>query len=71
MKEATMSVERVSRIIATSPKGFEEAVAEGLKRANKTLRNLRRMDVVAQSVRLHLGKIQEYEVTLDITFVIE
>jgi dodecin len=71
MKEAPMSVERVSRIIATSPKGFEEAVTEGLKRANKTLRNLRRMDVVAQSVRLHLGKIQEYEVTLDITFVIE
>jgi len=66
-----MSVERVSRIIATSPKGFEEAVAEGLRRANKTLRNLRRMDVVAQSVRLHNGKIQEYEVTLDITFVIE
>jgi len=66
-----MSVERVSRIIATSPKGFEEAVTEGLKRANKTLRNLRRMDVVAHAVRLSQGKIQEYEVTLDITFVIE
>lgn len=66
-----MAVERVTRIVATSPKGFEEAIAEGLKRANRTLRNLRRIDVVAQAARLHQGKIQEYEVTLDITFILE
>ena len=66
-----MAVERVSRIVATSPKSFEEAIHEGLKRANKTLRNLRRMDVVSHAVRLNQGKIQEYEVTLDITFVLE
>ena len=66
-----MSVERVTRIIATSPKGFEEAIEEGLGRANKTLRNLQRIDVVSHAVRLRSGKIHEYEVTLDITFVIE
>jgi flavin-binding protein dodecin len=66
-----MAVERVSRIVATSPKSFEDAIHEGLKRANKTLRNLRRMDVVSHAVRLNQGRIQEYEVTLDITFVLE
>lgn len=66
-----MAVERVTRIVATSPKGFEEAINEGLKRANKTLRNLQRIDVVAQAARLQQGKIMEYEVTLDITFVLE
>jgi flavin-binding protein dodecin len=66
-----MGVERVSRITATSPTGFEEAINEGLERANRTLRNLKRMDVVSQAVRLHKGKIAEYEVTLDITFRLE
>jgi dodecin len=66
-----MGVERVSRIVATSPKGFDDAIHEGVKRANKTLRNLRRMDVVSHAVRLNQGKIQEYEVTLDITFILE
>ena len=66
-----MPVERISRITATSPKGFEEAIADGLARANKTLRNLKRMDVISQAVRLERGKIAEYEVTLDITFRLE
>ena len=66
-----MAVERVSRIVATSPDGFEDAIQEGLKRANKTLRNLLRIDVVSQAARLKKGEINEYEVTLDITFVLE
>jgi flavin-binding protein dodecin len=66
-----MAVERVTRITATSPKNFEDALNEGLKRANKTLRGLNRIDIVSQGVRLVNGKIREYEVTLDITFVLE
>jgi len=66
-----MGVERVSRIVATSPDGFEEAIHEGLSRANKTLRNIRRLDVVCQAARIVNGDIQEYEVTLDITFILE
>jgi hypothetical protein len=66
-----MAVERVTRITATSPKNFEDALNEGLKRANKTLRGLNRIDIVSQGVRLQSGKIKEYEVTLDITFVLE
>jgi len=66
-----MAVERVTRITATSSKNFEDALNEGLKRANKTLRGLNRIDIVSQGVRLQNGKIKEYEVTLDITFVLE
>jgi len=66
-----MSVERITRITATSAKSFDDALDEGLKRANKTLRGLNRIDIVSQGVRLHNGKIKEYEVTLDITFVLD
>jgi len=66
-----MAVERITRITATSSKDFEDALAEGLKRANKTLRGLTRIDILSHAVRLKEGKIKEYEVTLDITFVLE
>ncbi len=36
-----MSVARVTEISATSTKGFEDAVREGIKRATKTLRGVR------------------------------
>ncbi|MEW6637568.1 MAG: dodecin family protein, partial [Actinomycetota bacterium] len=35
-----MSVARVTEISAASPDGFEEAIREGIARANKTLRNI-------------------------------
>ena len=35
-----MAVARVTTIIGSSPKGWQDAVGEALKRANKTLRNL-------------------------------
>lgn len=66
-----MGVERITRITATASDGFEDAIQEGLKRANKTLRNLQRMDVVSHAVRLQNGEIREYEVVLDITFMLE
>ncbi len=67
-----MSVERVTRIVSTSPDGFEDAIRDGLNRAKRTLRNLRRLEVVSHAARLDVtGEINEYEVTLDITFVLE
>jgi len=36
-----MSVAKVSELSATSTKSFDAAIAEGIARANKTLRNVR------------------------------
>src|SRR5690606_21625942 len=36
-----MSVAKVTEIIASSPKGFDDAIASGIKRANKTLKHIR------------------------------
>jgi hypothetical protein len=35
-----MSIAKVSEIISSSSKSFEDAVQEGIKRANKTLENV-------------------------------
>ncbi|RJP70782.1 MAG: dodecin domain-containing protein [Candidatus Abyssobacteria bacterium SURF_17] len=66
-----MAVARVTEIIASSPKGFETAITEGLKRANKTLRGLTGIEVVAMKAKVENGKITEYRVQMNITFILE
>jgi dodecin len=67
-----MSVARVTEIIASSPKGFDDAVASGIKRANKTLKHIRGAWVRDQEVVVNeSGKITEFRVKMKVTFVLE
>jgi len=66
-----MSIAKVSEISATSAKSFEDAVIQGLARANKTLRNVRSAWIKEQQVRVRDGAITEYQVNMMVTFVIE
>ena len=66
-----MSVAKVSELSATSKKGFEDAVQQGLARASKTLRNVRSAWIKEQRVRLEKGKIVEYQVNMMVTFVLD
>ena len=67
-----MSVSRISEIKATSTKSFEDAVKQGVKRASKTLRNVKSAWVVNQDVRVgENGEITEYRVHLKVTFILE
>ena len=66
-----MSVAKVSEIIASSPKSFEDAVTQGIVRANKTLKNVRGAWIAHQKVQVEKGKIVEYRVTMRVTFVLE
>jgi flavin-binding protein dodecin len=66
-----MSVAKVSEISATSTKSFEDAITEGIARANKTLRNVRSAWIKEQQVRVSKGSITEYQVNMMITFVID
>lgn len=66
-----MSIAKISEISATSSKSFEDAVNQGVERANKTLRNVRSAWIKEQKVRVKEGKITEYQVNLMVTFVID
>ena len=66
-----MSVAKVSEIIASSPKSFEDAVTNGIERANKTLKNVRGAWIAHQKVKVQNGKVVEYRVTMRVTFVLE
>jgi hypothetical protein len=66
-----MSVAKVSEISATSTKSFEEAIEQGIKRASKTIRNIRSAWIKEQHVRVADGKATEYQVNMMVTFVID
>lgn len=66
-----MAVARVTEIIASSEKSFEDAVNQGIARANHTLRNVTGAWVQDQKVKVQGGEISEYRVNLKVTFILE
>ena len=66
-----MSVARVTEIIASSKKSFEDAVEKGVSRSCKTLDNVKSAWVKDQKVEIEDGKITAYRVTLMVTFVLK
>ena len=66
-----MSVAKVTEIIASSNKGFDDAITNGIKRANKTLKNIKGAWVKDQQLTVNDGKIIEYRVVLKVTFVLK
>ena len=66
-----MAVAKVTEIIASSTKSFEDAVSIGIKRADKTLKNVRGAWIADQKVEVSHGKVVEYRVTMRVTFVLK
>ena len=66
-----MAVAKVTEIIASSSKSFEDAVAKGISRADKTLKNVSGAWIDSQKVTVKKGKISEYRVIMKVTFILE
>jgi dodecin len=66
-----MAVARVSRVISSSTKGFQDAVETAVKRATKTLRGVTGGEVTSSKVKIENGKITEYRVEMDVIFILE
>ena len=65
------SVARITQISARSETGFDDAVAVGVERAAQTLRNISGAWVKEQKVEVTDGRITEYQVVLEVTFVLD
>ena len=65
-----MSVARVTEIISSSKKSFEDAIEQGIARAVKTLKNVEGAWVKEQKIIVKNGKISEYRVDLKVTFIL-
>lgn len=65
-----MSVAKVTEITAQSPKSFDDAIAQGVARAHKTLKNVEGAWVKGMKVEVKNGKVTQYRVNMKVTFVL-
>ena len=66
-----MSVAKISEIKASSEKSFEDAIQQGITRANKTLKNVKSAWVKDFEVMVDEdGQISEYRVLMKVAFVL-
>jgi flavin-binding protein dodecin len=66
-----MSVAKVTEIIASSEKSFEDAVQQGVARASKTIQGITGAWVESQKVTVNDGEIGEYRVNMKVTFILK
>ena len=69
-REMTMAVAKITEIQSGSSKSFEDAIAQGIARAEKTLRNVSGAWIKSQQVTIEKGKVVEYRVLMKVTFVL-
>jgi flavin-binding protein dodecin len=65
------SVAKVSEISSRSDVSFEDAINNGLARANKTLRNVTSAWIKEQRMEIRDGKVAVYQVNMLLTFVLD
>ena len=66
-----MAVARVTTIVASSKSSWQDAAEQGFKRASKTLRGITGLRITEQTAHVDRGKINEYRVRMQVTFVLE
>jgi flavin-binding protein dodecin len=65
-----MSIAKVIEISAESPKSFEDAIQDGIKRASESVANIKGAWVNEQQVVVDDGKVVNYRVDMKVTFVV-
>jgi hypothetical protein len=66
-----MSVAKNIEITSTSTRSFEDAIDQGIKRATKSLNDVRGAWIKEQKIAITNGEVSEYRVMMILTFVLE
>ena len=65
-----MTVARITEISSVSTVSLQDAIVQGIDRANQTLKNLKGAWVKDQEVTIDNGKVTGYKVILKVTFIL-
>jgi len=66
-----MTVLKVIEILADSNKSWEDATAKAIKKASKSVKNVKSAFVQSQSVVVEKGEISAFRVNVKITFEVD
>ena len=64
-------VYKLIELTGTSTKSIEDAVEKAIRRANKTIKNLRWFQVVETRGNIDKGKVEHWQVTIKVGFSVE
>jgi flavin-binding protein dodecin len=70
-KKDQPSVAKVVELIGSSPRSWEEATANAVAAASRSLRNITGVDVVRTTAKVKNNKITEYRAVVKIAFIVE
>jgi len=59
---------KIIEIIGISSKGFDDAIAQALKKASKTVKGITGFEVIKHLASVENGKIKQYKVNLKLAF---
>lgn len=62
---------KVIELVSSSPESFDAAIAEAVRRANQTVRNVTGVDVLGLKARVKDGQIVEYRANVKVAFEVE
>lgn len=66
-----MNVIKSIELVGSSPNNFEDAVKHAIEEAKKTLRNIRRVEVVDFEVLMENDEISLYQAKVKLYFMVE
>ena len=66
-----MSVARVTEISAQSNRSMQDAIQQGIRRANQTLRNVTGAWIKEQQISVENGRVTGYRVNMLVTFILD
>ncbi|WP_330461136.1 dodecin family protein [Streptomyces sp. NBC_00820] len=67
----TNNTYRVTEIVGTSHEGIDQAIRNGVTRADQTLRNLDWFEVTQVRGQIENGRIEHYQVCMKVGFRLE
>ncbi len=68
---AENKVYKLVELVGTSNDSFAKAVAQGVRRASKSLRNLDWFEVTEMRGRIEKGRVAQYQVKMKVGFRLE
>ncbi|NCO18549.1 MAG: dodecin domain-containing protein [Gammaproteobacteria bacterium] len=66
-----MTIAKIIEISSDSPSSFQDAIESGIKRAERTVKNVKGAWIAEQKLTIDSGKITCYRVIMRISFVID
>lgn len=66
-----MAILKVIEVLASSDKSWEDATRQAVKKASKSVKNIKSAYVQSQSVTVNGDNVEEYRVNVKLTFEVK